>query len=89
MAGVRYSIENPLLYFDVNVGGLTSYVNLGVNKRSTGYVVDGDKLARTSFNLRAGKTLGKLKFFILFYLYINLLTNKWKNPKVNLKLVQH
>jgi len=47
--------------FDVNVGGLTSYVNLGVNKRSTGYVVDGDKLARTSFNLRAGKTLGKLK----------------------------
>jgi len=47
--------------FDVNVGGLTSYVNLGVNKRSTSYVVDGDKLAKTSFNLRAGKTLGKLK----------------------------
>ena len=47
--------------FDVNVGGLNSYVTLGVNKRSSGYVVDGDQLARTSFNLRAGKTLGKFK----------------------------
>jgi TonB-linked SusC/RagA family outer membrane protein len=47
--------------FDVNVGGLNSYVTLGVNKRSSGYVVDGDQLARTSFNLRAGKSLGKFK----------------------------
>jgi TonB-linked SusC/RagA family outer membrane protein len=47
--------------FDFNVGGLTSYVNLGVNKRSSAYVVDGDQLAKTSFNLRAGKTLGKFK----------------------------
>ena len=47
--------------FDVNVGGLTSYVNLGVNKRSSGYVVDGDQLAKTAFNLRAGKTIGKFK----------------------------
>jgi TonB-linked SusC/RagA family outer membrane protein len=47
--------------FDVNVGGLDSYITLGVNKRSSGYVVDGDQLARTSFNLRAGKSLGKFK----------------------------
>jgi TonB-linked SusC/RagA family outer membrane protein len=47
--------------FDVNIGGLNSYITLGVNKRSSSYVVDGDQLAKTSFNLRAGKTLGKLK----------------------------
>lgn len=47
--------------FDVNLGGLDSYVNFGANKRSSAYVVDGDKLAKTSFNLRAGKTIGKFK----------------------------
>ncbi len=47
--------------FDFNVGGADSYVNLSVNKQSSGYVVDGDKLAKTSFVMRAGKTLGKFK----------------------------
>lgn len=47
--------------FDVNAGGTNSYVTIGVNKRSSDYVVDGDKLAKTSFNLRAGKTIGKLQ----------------------------
>jgi TonB-dependent SusC/RagA subfamily outer membrane receptor len=47
--------------FDVNIGGSNSYINFGVNKRSSGYVVDGDQLAKTAFNLRAGKTLGKLQ----------------------------
>ncbi len=47
--------------FDLNFGGINSYLTLGVNKRSSGYVVDGDQLAKTSFNLRAGKSIGKFK----------------------------
>jgi len=38
MAGVRYSIENPLLYFDVNVGGFINILEQAVKNKVCGIV---------------------------------------------------
>ena len=38
MAGVRYSIQNPLLYFDVNVGGFINILEQAVKNNVCGIV---------------------------------------------------
>lgn len=45
--------------FNFNVGGPESYAFLSVNRQSTDFVVQDDKLLRNSFLFKAGKKLGK------------------------------
>jgi TonB-linked SusC/RagA family outer membrane protein len=45
--------------FNFNVGGPDSYAFLSVNRQSTDFVVQDDRLIRNSFLFKAGKRLGK------------------------------
>lgn len=45
--------------FNFNVGGEDSYAFLSVNRQTTDFVVEGDKLVRNSFLFKAGKKVGK------------------------------
>ncbi|MFY7740502.1 MAG: SusC/RagA family TonB-linked outer membrane protein [Flavobacterium sp.] len=45
--------------FNFNVGGPESYAFLSVNRQTTDFVVDRDKLVRNSFLFKAGKKVGK------------------------------
>lgn len=45
--------------FNFNVGGPDSYAFLSINRQSTDFVVQDDKLIRNSFLFKAGKRLGK------------------------------
>lgn len=51
-----------LLQNGVSIGGgnaETGYINFNANQQKTDFVVDGDKLNRSSFQVRGGKTIGK------------------------------
>lgn len=45
--------------FNFNVGGPESYAFLSINRQTTDFVVDRDKLVRNSFLFKAGKKVGK------------------------------
>jgi len=45
--------------FNFNVGGPDSYAFLAINRQSTDFVVQDDKLVRNSFLFKAGKKVGK------------------------------
>jgi TonB-linked SusC/RagA family outer membrane protein len=43
----------------LNMGGEDGYALISLNRQNTDYIVDGDKLARTSFLFKGGKKMGK------------------------------
>ncbi len=59
---IKQFFETGTIYqngFNFNVGGPESYAFLAVNRQTSDFVVNGDKLVRNSFLFKAGKKIGK------------------------------